>query len=416
MSESVNFRGALAPGDLKKVVTFVLAGGKGERLYPLTRDRSKPSVPFGGSFRIIDFTLSNCINSGLRRIHLLTQYKASSLMRHVIGGWSFLSAELGEYVQILPPQLRVGSRWYQGTADALYQNVYTLEEARPENVLILSGDHVYRMDYRRLLAQHLAEDADVTLAAFAVPAAEASRFGVVQMEGSRVTGFREKPKDLDPRGSDVVANMGVYLFKTEVLVRAVSRDAREEKSRHDFGHDVLPGLVRSGAKVVAHPFAGAGEPPSTYWKDIGTLDAFYEANMDLCKVSPAFNLYDPRWPVRSAPTQAPPAKFVFAGGDKDRIGHAHDSLVSPGVIVSGGQVDRSILGPGCRINSWAQIRDSILMDGVEVGRYAIVRRAIVDKHVSIPQGARIGVDLDEDRRRFTVTDGGIVIIPKGEKL
>ncbi len=416
MSPSVEYLSSLHPESLRRVATFILAGGKGQRLYPLTRDRSKPAVPFGGSFRIIDFTLSNCINSGLRRIHLLTQYKASSLMRHVIEGWSFLSGELGEYIQVLPPQLRVSSRWYQGTADAVYQNIYTLEEERPEQVLILSGDHVYRMDYRQLLAEHLATDADATIAVLEVPAAEASRFGVVEAEQGRVMGFREKPSDLDPDGPPVMANMGVYVFRTEALVRAISRDARSETSHHDFGHDILPGLVASGARVTAHVFRGAGNGSPRYWRDIGTLDAFYEANMDLCQVSPRFNLYDESWPLRSAPAQRPPAKFVFAGGEEGRVGHALDSLVAPGTVVSGGRVERSILGPGCRINSWSSVTDSILMDGVEVGRHAEVRRAIIDKRVSIPPGAKIGVDPEADRARFTVTEGGIVIVPKGERF
>ncbi len=406
-----------SPEDLRNVVTFILAGGKGERLYPLTRDRSKPAVPFGGAFRIIDFTLSNCINSGLRRVYLLTQYKASSLMRHVMQGWSFLSAELGDYVFTLPPQLRVSSHWYQGTADAVFQNVYTLEAERPSHVLILSGDHIYRMDYRQLLAQHIAADADATLACIRVPAKDASRFGIVERDADeRITGFREKPKDLDPNGPDVVANMGVYLFKTETLVRAISKDARREDSSHDFGHDVLPALVEQGARVFSHTFKDIDGSDDPYWMDIGTLDAFYQANLDLTSVSPSFNLYDPEWPLRTAPLQASPAKFVFAGGEKGRIGQAHDSLVSQGVIVSGGQVLRSVLGPGCRVNSWAQVEDSILMDGVDVGRHAVVKRAIVDKRVVIPAGARIGVDLEEDRRRFTVTDEGIVIVPKGELL
>jgi len=283
-------------------------------------------------------------------------------------------------------------------------------------VLILSGDHIYRMDYREMFARHLAEGADVTLAVLEVPAAEAHRFGVVQTDGVRVTGFREKPRDLDPAGPAVVANMGVYFFRTEVLVRAISRDARLQGSRHDFGHDVLPSLVEAGARVVTHGFRGAGSPPGDYWRDIGTLDAFYEANMDLCSVSPQFNLYDHSWPLRSAAVHQPPAKFVFAGGEEGRIGEAHDSLVSPGAVVSGGQVLRSIVGPGCRVNSWSRVEDSILMDGVEVGRHAVVRRAIIDKNVVIPEGAQIGVDPENDRARFTVTEDGIVIVPKGEQL
>ncbi len=417
MSQRESVPAHLAPGTIRGVVTFILAGGKGERLHPLTRDRSKPAVPFGGGFRIIDFTLSNCVNSGLRRIHLLTQYKASSLMQHVIGGWNFLSAELGEYIDMLPPQLRVGSSWYMGTADAVYQNIYTLERERPEHVLILSGDHIYRMDYRRMLTQHVNQDADATMAVFPVAAKDASRFGIVASDDDGwVQGFREKPGDLDPAGPKVVANMGVYLFKTEVLVHAISRDARLETTHHDFGHDVFPGLVEGGARIAAHTFTDVSGEEDPYWMDIGTLDAFYEANLDLCSVSPGFNLYDSHWPIRSAAVQAPPAKFVFAGGEKGRIGQALDSLVARGSVVSGGQVNRSILGSGCRVNSWARVEESILMDGVDVGRRAVVRRAIIDKGVKIPAGMKIGVDLEVDRKRFKVTENGIVVVPKGELL
>ncbi len=410
-------RPSVPPEQLKQVLTFILAGGKGERLYPLTRDRSKPAVPFGGTYRIIDFTLSNVLNSGLRRIYLLSQYKAASLMRHVKHGWNLFSAELGEFIYTVPPQLRVGSNWYLGTADALFQNIFTLEEDRPEYVLILSGDHIYRMDYRQLIQEHLDNEADATMAVIEVPARDASRFGIVQHDADgRVTGFREKPKDLDPTGPDVVANMGVYLFRTDVLVRAVSRDARRDDSSHDFGKDIFPALVRNEARVFAHVFRGAGETLPTYWRDIGTIAAYYEANMDLVSVTPDFNLYDTTWPVRSAPVQSPPAKFVFAGGEAGRIGTALDSLVASGVIVSGGHVERSIVGPGCRINSWARVEGSILMDGVEVGRHAVVRQAIVDKGVRIPPGTHVGVDPAEDRRRFTVTEEGIVLIPRGERL
>lgn len=410
-------RSALASEQLKGVLTFILAGGKGERLYPLTRDRSKPAVPFGGMYRIIDVTLSNCLNSGLRRIYLLSQYKSNSLMRHVATGWNLFSAELGEYIYTVPPQLRVGSTWYLGTADALFQNIFTLEEERPAHVLILSGDHLYRMDYRDMLAEHLDNGADATMAVIEVPAREASRFGVVQHDASgRVTGFREKPKDLDPEGPDVVANMGVYLFRTDVLVRAISRDARRPDSAHDFGRDIFPYLVDSGSNVLAHVFRGAGETMRTYWRDIGTLEAYYEANMDLCQVSPQFNLYDHSWPIRPIPVPSPPAKFVFAGGEAGRVGTALDSLVCPGAIVSGGHVERSIVGPGCRINSYARVEDSILMDNVTIGRHAIVRRAIIDKGVVLPPGTQIGLDPKADAARFTVSDDGLVVIPRGDRV
>lgn len=407
----------LHPDVLREVVTLILAGGRGERLYPLTRDRSKPAVPFGGHYRIIDFTLSNCINSGLRRIYLLPQYKSLSLMRHVREGWNILANELGEYVTTIPPQLRVGTKWYEGTADAVFQNVYTLDEERPKRVLILSGDHIYRMDYRRMIVDHLESGAQVSMAVMPVPASDAYRFGIVDADASGfVRGFREKPKDLDPKGPDVVANMGVYLFDTDVLVHAVTKDSREEGSTHDFGYDVLPKLVDGGARVFAHRFTSTDATREPYWRDIGALDAFYEANMDLVSVSPSFNLYERDWPIRTMPLHAAPAKFVFAGGEEGRIGVAYDSLVSPGVIVSGGQVERSILGPWCRVNSWARVEDSILMHGVDVGRRAVVKRAIIDKGVKIPAHYEIGVDLEKDRARFTVTESGIVVIPRGERL
>ncbi len=413
----MNKKNVCGPDALREVVTFILAGGRGERLYPLTRDRSKPSVPFGGTYRIIDFALSNCVNSGLRRLYVLPQYKSFSLNQHLRVNWNLFSTELGEYITAIPPQLRVGSNWYMGTADAVYQNVYTLEQERPAHVMILSGDHIYRMDYRMMITEHLETGADVTLAVMSVPAREGYRFGIVETdEGGRVVGFREKPKDLDPEGPEVVANMGVYVFKTELLVKALMRDSRLEDSKHDFGYNVLPALLAGGANMRSHVFEDVEEGREPYWMDIGTLDAYYEATMDLVSVSPSFNLYDRSWPLRSQRLIAPPAKFVFAGGEEGRIGEARDSLISPGVIVSGGQVHRSVLAPYCRVNSWASVEDSILFDGVEVGRHAMIRRAIIDKGVQVPAGMRIGVDPEEDRKRFLVTESGVVVIPKGERL
>ena len=399
------------PDDLKKVLTLVLAGGRGRRLDPLTRHMPKPAIPFGGTFRIIDFTLANCVNSGLRHIYVLTQYQSSVLMRHVRHGWDLFSPDLGEYIYTFPPQLAQVEVGYQGTADAIYQNLYMLEGEKREHLLVLSGDHIYRMDYRDLLAQHLSSNADATLAVTRVPAADAHQFGVIEInEGNRITKFREKPQDLDPKSPPQLVNMGIFLFRSAVLLEAAARDAGIAASRHDFAYNLVPDLVEQGAKVMAFPFArSAGEKPAPYWRDIGTLDGYFEANMDLVDVSPLFNLYDHLWPIRSAPIQAPPAKFVFSGGE-GRIGHAVDSLVSHGTIVSGGQVWRSIVGPSARINSWAKVEDSILLNGVEIERHCVVRRAIVDRDVKVPTGTQIGVDHAADEKRFTVTPKGIVVV------
>lgn len=402
----------------RETLTMILAGGQGERLYPLTKDRSKPSVPFGGQYRIIDFTLSNCVNSGLRRIYLLTQYKSASLMRHVKLGWNIFSPELGEYIHTIPPQLRVGALWYQGTADAIYQNIYQLEIERPERVLILSGDHVYRMDYGKMIESHVASGADVTIATAIVEASEASRFGVIETDaGGRVVGFEEKPSH--PRAKPdangrLQVSMGIYVFRTEALVRSVAQDAKRDSS-HDFGRDIIPALIPSGA-VHAYPFVDEDGTPG-YWRDIGTLGSYYQASMDLVSVSPTFNLYDAALPLRTLPRPLPPVKTVFAqeyeGG---RLGTCLDSLVSGGSIVSGGRVERSILSPYVRVNSYAHVEDSILMDGVDVGRRARIRKAIVDKGVRIPEAFTIGHDPEQDARRFTVSEEGIVVVPKGAIL
>ncbi len=402
------------------VLALVLAGGQGERLYPLTRDRGKPAVPFGGNYRIIDFTLSNCLNSGLRKIFVLTQYKSGSLERHIQQGWDpILSAELGEWVYTVPPQLRVGQRWYAGTADAVYQNIYLLEQERPEKVVILSGDHVYKMDYCRMLEFHGLKGAIATAGAVVVPIEQASAFGVLGVDESwRIVSFTEKPADPQPipgRPGHALVNMGVYCFETEALVRALCSDARRE-TRHDFGHDVLPALVGTG-KLFAYPFVDENRKETAYWRDIGTLDAYYEASMDLVAVDPVFNLYDREWPLRTVPLQLPPAKTVFAQEEPGgRIGLLLDSIVSGGVIVSGGRVERSVLGPRVRVNSYARVADSVLMDGVEIGRHARVRRAILDKDVRVPPGLVIGEDPEEDRERYMVTVGGVVVIPRGMQL
>ncbi|MBA2301201.1 MAG: glucose-1-phosphate adenylyltransferase [Acidobacteria bacterium] len=386
---------------------MVLAGGVGERLYPLTKERAKPAVYFGGPYRIIDFTLSNCINAGLRRIFIALQYKSLSLSRHIRMGWSVVADELGEFVEILSPQKRVGEHWYLGTADAVYQNLYSILRESPRYLIVLSGDHVYKMDYAKMLRVHKERRAGATIAVIEVPTEEAHRFGVLQTDDQdQITGFLEKPKHLQP-GGQVLASMGIYIFDMETLVPALEEDARHP-STHDFGKDILPSLI-SKTSVYAYRFYDENKKASTYWRDIGTLDAYFEANMDLCHVNPDFNLYDPEWPLRTHQVQAPPAKFVFADEGR-RCGQALDSIISAGCIVSGSTVAGSVLCPNVRVHSFSEIEQSILMPGVRVGRHARVRRAIVDRDVFIPRGAQIGWNRDEDRRRHTVTDSGIVVV------
>jgi glucose-1-phosphate adenylyltransferase len=401
---------------LGDTLAIVMAGGQGERLYPLTRDRGKPAVPFGGMYRVIDFTLSNCLNSGLRKIYVLTQYKSGSLERHVRIGWGPLfNDELDEWIQCVPPQLRIGQRWYQGTADAVYQNVYLLEQDRPRYVVVLSGDHVYKMDYAKLIEKHEERRALATVAAVEVPVGEASSFGVLAVDAdARITAFEEKPArpSCVPGRPDVaLANMGVYVFDTDTLVRALAADARQE-TRHDFGHDILPGLVATG-ELYAFPFVDENKKSARYWRDIGTLDSYYEASMDLIAVEPVFNLYDKNWPIRTMAQHLPPAKTVFAQEEPGgRLGIVLDSLVSGGVIVSGGRVERSILGPEVRVNSYAKVADCVLMDGVDVGRHARLTKAIVDKGVRVPPNFVVGENAEDDKKRFQVTPGGVVVIPR----
>ena len=393
---------------LDDVVVMVLAGGVGERLYPLTKERAKPAVYFGGPYRIIDFTLSNCINSGLRRIFIALQYKSLSLSRHIRTGWSIVAEELGEFVEILSPQKRVGEHWYLGTADAVYQNLYSILRENPRYLIVLSGDHVYKMDYARMLRVHQERGAAATIAVLEVPSEEAHRFGVLQTDnGDRITGFLEKPKDVPP-GEQVLASMGIYIFNMNVLVPALEEDARLSTS-HDFGKDVIPALLGGNAPVFAYRFTDENKKSSKYWRDIGTLDAYYEANMDLCQVNPEFNLYDPEWPLRTYQVQAPPAKFVFADEGR-RCGQALDSIISAGCIISGSRIGGSVLCPNVRVHSFCHIEQSILMPGVRVGRHARIRRAIIDRDVFIPRGALIGHNPEEDRRRHTVTETGIVVV------
>ena len=393
-----------------------MAGGKGERLWPLTKDRAKPAVPFGGIYRIIDFTLSNCINSGIRKIHVLIQYKSHSLQRHLQMGWQVFNSELGEYIDVIPAQQRTGEMWYLGTADAIYQNIYAIEQEQPEHVLVLAGDHVYKMNYAEMLDFHQTNDAAATVGVIEVDRASASGFGIVEVDAqNRIVGFEEKPAQPKPIPGEperCYASMGIYLFNRRFLEEALTDDAKRQDSTHDFGRDVIPRLSRR-ERILAYNFKDENKKESKYWRDIGTLDAYYDANMDLVQVTPLFNLYDRDWPIRTYHEQWPPAKTVFADEETGRVGSVLDSLVSNGCIISGGQVQRCVLSPDVRVNSFAQVEESVLMEHVEVGRYAKIRRAIIDKDVVIPRHAEIGYHLEEDRRRFHVTESGIVVVGKG---
>jgi glucose-1-phosphate adenylyltransferase len=398
------------------LITVILAGGKGSRLDPLTRDRAKPAVPFGGAYRIIDFSLSNCLNSGIRRLLVLTQYKAMSLDRHISMGWQrYFCRELGEFADVVPPQQRIDESWYQGTADAVYQNIYTIELESPKHVLILAGDHIYKMDYGRMLDYHFQTGADATIGVLCYRREEAARqFGVMEVDSNhRVIGFQEKPADPKSIPSDpdhCLASMGIYLFTAPFLFEQLCRDATRRDSRHDFGNDVIPAIIEAN-RVFAYRFRDENRKGDNYWRDVGTLDAYYDANMDLVSVDPELNMYDDDWPIRTYQPNYPPPKFVFA--DPERRGYALDSIVCMGSIVSGGRVERSILGPKVRVNSFAVVEDSILFGEVTVGRRAKVRRAIIDKGVVIPQDMEIGYDRDLDRRRgFLVTERGVTVISK----
>ncbi|MCX7705129.1 MAG: glucose-1-phosphate adenylyltransferase [bacterium] len=396
-----------------RILTLVLAGGKGERLYPLTKDRAKPAVPFGGIYRIIDFTLSNAINSGLRKIYVLIQYKSYSLQRHIREGWNIFSRELGEFIDVMPAQMRIGTDWYLGTADSVFQNIYFLNQEKPDMVLILSGDHVYKMDYRRMIDFHKEKKADLTISVFEEPLHEAKRFGVLEVnDNQEVISFTEKPENPKPAPYNPTVSlisMGIYLFNTETLVRRLFEDAKKTDSTHDFGKDVIPSMIGKD-RVYAFPFIDENRKETKYWKDIGTIEAYYEANMDLVSVEPVLNLYDSQWPIRTFQEQLPPAKTVFSYGE--RTGMLLDSIVGGGCIISGGRVYRSVLSPWVRINSYAEVSESILMDNVNVGRYCKIKRAIIDKNVVIPQGTMIGYDIVEDKKRFVVSETGIVVIPK----
>ena len=400
---------------MENVLAILLAGGAGQRLYPLTRDTAKPGVPFGGAYRIIDFTLSNCINSNVRRVLILTQYKSLELVRHIRDGWNILSAELGEYIEVLPPMKRVSEDWYQGTADAVFQNFQSIEAEAPDLTLILAGDHIYKMNYHEMLDWHQRHRAEITIATIQAPPEEAGRFGVAEIAPDyRITGFEEKPQHNNPVRSRfdpsmVSASMGIYVFNTDVLLRALLEDAQHPGSSHDFARDVIPRNLEK-ARIVAYDFRDINDKPMPYWRDVGTLDAYYEANMDLVDVVPQFNLYDQHWPIRTRATQQPPAKFVFAQEGR-LMGVAVDSIVSSGCIVSGGRVLHSVLSPGVRVNSYCEIEYSILMPNAEIGRYSRISRAIINTGVKVPESSVIGFDPEADRAKgYHVTEGGVAVV------
>jgi glucose-1-phosphate adenylyltransferase len=403
---------------MKDTLGVLLAGGAGERLYPLTRDRAKPAVTFGGIYRIIDITLSNCVNSGLRRVYILTQYKALSLNRQIREGWNILGREIGEFIEILPPMKRVSDNWYMGTADAVYQNIYSIGSEQPKYVLILSGDHIYKMNYERMLQQHTDSGAHVTVATLLTEPEECRHFGVVDIDSqSRITGFVEKPQETALRSpydaSKISASMGIYIFNTDVLIPVLLKDAENPDSSHDFGKNILPAMLND-YNVFSFNFVDENKKEALYWRDVGTLEAYYEANMDLVSVSPVFNLYDDRWPIRTHQRQYPPAKFVFA--ETGRMGRALDSLVSGGCIISGGSLKNCVVSPDVRVNSYSEIEDTILFSHVNVGRNCRIRKAIIDRDVHVPEGTTIGFEPEADRERYFVTDSGITVVTRDYSL
>lgn len=404
---------------MKDTLGVLLAGGAGERLYPLTRDRAKPAVTFGGNYRIIDITLSNCINSDLRKVYILTQYKALSLNRHIREGWgSAVASDLGEFIEVLPPMKRVSDSWYLGTADAVYQNIYSIGSEQSKYVLILSGDHIYKMNYQLMLDQHIAAGADVTLATILIDPSETDRFGVVDIDkNGRITGFLEKPKETklrSPYNPEMVSgSMGVYIFNTDVLLPVLLKDAEDAKSSHDFGKDILPKILNQ-YKLYSYNFIDENMKEAQYWRDVGTIEAYYEANMDLVSVSPVFNLYDRHWPIRTQQRQYPPAKFVF--GEPGRTGMAIDSIVCPGCIISGGAVRNCVISPDVRVNSYTEVDQSIIFSHVNIGRHCRIRNTIIDRDVQIPEGSVIGFDPVQDAKNYIVTETGITIVTRDYSL
>jgi glucose-1-phosphate adenylyltransferase len=405
-----------------KVLAIVLAGGEGKRLMPLTTDRAKPAVPFGGMYRMVDFVLSNLANAGYLKIVVLTQYKSHSLDRHITKTWR-MSTLLGNYVTPVPAQQRRGPWWFAGSADAIYQSFNLIYDEQPDYVIVFGADHIYRMDPRQMVKDHIASGAGVTVAGIRQPLSMADQFGVIEVgeDGRRIRAFREKPTDavgLPDASDQIYASMGNYVFTTRALIDAVERDADDKTSKHDMGGSIIPMLVERGEANV-YDFRDNEVPGSTdrdrgYWRDVGTLDSFYDAHMDLINVHPVFNLYNFDWPIYTEQPPFPPAKFVHQWGE--RVGRAVASMVSPGAVISGSLVENSVVSPKAKVHSWAHVDGSVLLEGVEIGRHAVVRRAILDKNVYVPEGAEIGVDLERDRQRYTVSDNGIVVIGKGQKV
>ncbi|MCY0965597.1 glucose-1-phosphate adenylyltransferase [Parathalassolituus penaei] len=394
----------------RKTLALVLAGGEGSRLKQLTRWRAKPAVPFGGKYRIIDFVLSNCVNSGIRKIGVVTQYKSHSLIRHIQRAWSFMRYEAGEFVELLPAQQRVDKGWYEGTADAIYQNIDILRHHTPNYVLILGGDHIYTMDYTRMLVAHQQSGADVTVGCIEVPIEEASDFGVMSIDDNmKITRFTEKPANPEPipgKPGSALVSMGIYVFSSEFLYRTLIADKANPNSSRDFGKDIIPGVIASH-NVKAFPFTDETGGPA-YWRDVGTLEAFWKSNLDLCSISPDLNLYDRDWPIWTYQPQLPPAKFTF--DDEGRRGEAIDSMVSGGCIISGARIKRSVISSDCRVHSYSLIKDTVVLPQVEIGRNCRIQNAVIDKDCEIPEGTVIGEDLEADRQRFYVDESGIVLV------
>jgi glucose-1-phosphate adenylyltransferase len=388
-----------------------MAGGRGERLKHLTENRCKPATPFGGKFRIIDFVLSNCVNSGIRQISVLTQYKAHSLIQHIQRGWGYLRGEFGEFVEIVPAQQQRGAEWYRGTADSLWQNLDMIREHRPLHVLVLAGDHIYKMDYGPMIGYHVEKEADITVGVVEVPRVRAREFGVMTVdEGNRVVRFLEKPRDPEPipgRPDVALASMGIYVFNPRLLERLLRADAEDPDSAHDFGRNIVPGAIDK-LRVFAYPFEDVRTKAQNYWRDVGTVDAYYEANLELVTVSPELNIYDEQWPIWTYQEQLPPAKFVF--NDDDRRGQAIDSMVSGGCIISGSKVVSSLLFSSVRVHDYSSIDRSVILPGVRIGERCVIRNAIIDEGTHVPDGTQIGVDSRSDAERFHVTEAGVVLV------